>query len=228
MTSTGNLAGDPGPGGSLLKTVDRGQTWRRAANLPPGTSGGLHVLGDRDLLAFGSTSRPGGNGRLAFDLLMTSHDAGRSWKAVTIEDHAADDLVTLGEGTAVRLIRHDDSGPTDAFVTIDGGRTWSLKGSAPWYVGSFAPASASTWYGVLGAADALGPSFSRTTDAGRTWMPIPSVGLPADPGFGQLRFVDEKHGWAVVVGTARGEPSGPGLYATDDGGLSWRPITPGG
>ena len=227
MTSVGNLAGDPDPGGSLLKTVDRGQTWSVVAELPAGTSGGLHVLDATDMLAFGSTSRPGGNGRLAFDLLMTSHDAGRSWRATPIDDEAGD-LVTTGEGAAVRLVRHDDSGPTDAFVTTDGGRTWTLTGSAPWYIGSFSPVDASTWYGFLGAADGLGPSFSRTTDAGRTWMPIPSVGLPADPGFGQLRFVDEKHGWAVVVGGARGEPSGPGLYATDDGGLSWRPITPRG
>jgi photosystem II stability/assembly factor-like uncharacterized protein len=227
MTSVGNLAGEPDPGGSLLKTVDRGRTWTVVADLPAGTSGGLHALGDRDLLAFGSTSRPGGQGRLAFDLLMTSHDGGRSWKATPIEDPYVD-VVTLGQGAAIQLVRHDDSGPTDILMTTDGGKNWTLTGSAPWYIGSFAQASASTWYGVLGAADGLGPSFSRTTDAGRTWMPIPSVGLPPDPGFGQLRFVDEMHGWAVVVGGALGGPSGPpGLYATDDGGLSWRPITPG-
>ncbi|MBV9282592.1 MAG: hypothetical protein JOZ41_21145 [Chloroflexi bacterium] len=77
---------------------------------------------------------------------------------------------------------------------------------------------------------ALGASCSRpgtcpsiairvTTDGGRTWRPaIPKERIsPGDQTVGPVQFVDPLRGW-VAAG-----PSS--VYRTDNGGLSWHPVT---
>jgi photosystem II stability/assembly factor-like uncharacterized protein len=59
--------------------------------------------------------------------------------------------------------------------------------------------------------------MAATHDYGRTWSEIgaPPAGPPnGRHGVSQLRFLDVKHGWAY----------GPALYATHNGGKSWRAI----
>lgn len=60
-------------------------------------------------------------------------------------------------------------------------------------------------------------SVARTNDAGHTWhgIPAPVTGPPnGGTGVSQVRSLDGVHGWAF----------GPQLYATHDGGLTWRRI----
>jgi photosystem II stability/assembly factor-like uncharacterized protein len=56
----------------------------------------------------------------------------------------------------------------------------------------------------------------RTVDGGTTWKTLGSLSAPLtneDPtGLTELRFADDLHGWAY----------GPALWATNDGGASWR------
>jgi hypothetical protein len=57
-------------------------------------------------------------------------------------------------------------------------------------------------------------SVARTTDAGQTWtgVPAPMTGAPKGAsGVGQIRFLNDKDGWAF----------GPQLFATTDGGKTW-------
>jgi photosystem II stability/assembly factor-like uncharacterized protein len=64
-------------------------------------------------------------------------------------------------------------------------------------------------------------SVARTDDAGKTWygVPAPLAGAPdGASGVSQIRFLNSSYGWAF----------GPGLYATDDGGLHWTAVRTGG
>ena len=74
------------------------------------------------------------------------------------------------------------------------------------------------------------PVIVRTLDGGRTWTRIAAPdasldypgNLQAGSGISELRFADPLDGWAF----------GPGLWATHDGGLTWKQLTipglPGG
>ena len=60
-------------------------------------------------------------------------------------------------------------------------------------------------------------SIAETTDYGQTWhkVPAPSAGAPNGPhGVSQIRFRNSSNGWVF----------GPELWATHDGGHTWRPI----
>jgi photosystem II stability/assembly factor-like uncharacterized protein/tetratricopeptide (TPR) repeat protein len=58
-----------------------------------------------------------------------------------------------------------------------------------------------------------------TRDGGQTWTQIPKLVLPA---LRRIGFFDPRHGWALGCRSAM-YPSG--LFATDDGGQSWRPLS---
>ena len=60
-----------------------------------------------------------------------------------------------------------------------------------------------------------------TRDGGQTWTGNPKLVMPA---LRRLGFFDAQHGWAIGCPSAM-YPSG--VFATEDGGRSWRPL-PGG
>jgi photosystem II stability/assembly factor-like uncharacterized protein len=77
---------------------------------------------------------------------------------------------------------------------------------------------------VLGSATCAGApcaAIVRTTDGGRSWsgIPAPSTSIApsgqAPSGVNGLRFADALNGWAF----------GPELWATHDGGATWREVT---
>jgi photosystem II stability/assembly factor-like uncharacterized protein len=64
-------------------------------------------------------------------------------------------------------------------------------------------------------------SVARTDDAGKTWIgvPAPLTGPPdGATGVGQIRFLNGKDGWAF----------GPGLFATHNGGQTWKQVSTDG
>jgi photosystem II stability/assembly factor-like uncharacterized protein len=74
---------------------------------------------------------------------------------------------------------------------------------------------------VLGTARSCGPrpctAMAGTPDYGKTWTEVgaPPAGTPdGSAGVSQVRFLNGSIGWAY----------GPALYATHDGGASWRAI----
>lgn len=78
---------------------------------------------------------------------------------------------------------------------------------------------------LLGSATCTGqpcPAIVRTTDSGRTWQGIPAPAASITPpgglgaaGVSGLRFADALDGWAF----------GPDLWATHDGGATWRKVS---
>ncbi|HYY82692.1 MAG TPA: hypothetical protein VFD04_26405 [Actinomycetes bacterium] len=83
--------------------------------------------------------------------------------------------------------------------------------------------STSVGYALGGAPCAKPPctSLVRTRDGGRRWEGVPAPVAPLVPpgqaaaasAVSEVRFATERDGWVY----------GPGLYATHDGGASWRP-----
>ncbi len=103
-------------------------------------------------------------------------------------------------------------------TSIDDGRSWS-------------PVSAPSPRGAVGYLDALNwwwigsGSWSKSSDAGKTWTSIRNLGVP-EPLPGSLQLLDASHAWFGGMAGAR-----PLLESTGDGGVHWTmyllpPITP--
>jgi photosystem II stability/assembly factor-like uncharacterized protein len=69
------------------------------------------------------------------------------------------------------------------------------------------------------------PTILKSTDAGRTWAPLPSV-PPLEPGsyFGQVYFGDDIYEDVGVVSVAT-TGFATALYRTEDGGTSWQQVS---
>jgi len=106
------------------------------------------------------------------------------------------------------------------------GPAFGTAGQGPAPASGFQPTSVtfvgSTLGAVLGVAASCGTgpctAMAGTHDYGTTWTEIGAP--PAGPangkgGVSQVRFLNAKNGWAY----------GPALYATHDGGSSWRAIS---
>jgi len=111
--------------------------------------------------------------------------------------------------------------------TEDGGRQWRLQRCGVncllqsvcfinrkigWAAGGFAQPYSHTGCGVL--------LFTR--DGGQTWTGNPRLLLPA---LKRIIFTDDEHGWAIGFPSAM-YPSG--VFKSDDGGRSWRPLAGSG
>jgi photosystem II stability/assembly factor-like uncharacterized protein len=106
------------------------------------------------------------------------------------------------------------------------GPPFSSAGKGPSPARGFRPTSVTFVGGTLGAVLGVAAScgtgpctaVAGTHDYGKTWTEIGAP--PAGPangsgGVSQVRFLNAKNGWAY----------GPALYATHDGGSSWRAIS---
>jgi hypothetical protein len=86
-----------------------------------------------------------------------------------------------------------------------------------WAVG-YAPCTGHAWHSC--------PAALSSHDAGHTWTSIPAPGTA--PYRGEIRFANNRDGWVIAqAGIGDHEPTdGWGvLYATHDGGSTWRTIT---
>ncbi len=128
-----------------------------------------------------------------------------------------------GANTASTARPNPAQAPSESPVTGAGGRPVGPAGGP--VPKGFDPVSV-TWIStaqgwVLGTAPCGHPpctSILRTRDGGRTWrgVPAPKVELAGvGAGAAHIRFADAANGWLF----------GPSLWATHDGGVSWREVT---
>jgi photosystem II stability/assembly factor-like uncharacterized protein len=74
--------------------------------------------------------------------------------------------------------------------------------------------------GWVGLRDDSGASLAKTTDGGRTWQRIGPAHFPGIGSLEELRFIDERRGFAIAL-AAHGAFPRSLVLVTDDGGASW-------
>lgn len=172
--------------------------------------------------------------------LVESVDGGRTWRAVSLLGEA--DLHTI-VAVRDRLVAYDSTGER-VLVSSDGGRSWDTRSEAALTDLAVHPAQPDRM-----AAISVDGTMRTSSDGGRTW----TTGVGAPPGVAVLRWSAEglyaggRNGalyragatgdWASVH-TFDGEVEalaaagdvlyasveGSGIYASRDGGTSWRQL----
>ena len=138
-------------------------------------------------------------------ILLSTHDGGLTWTRVA---HGlpltALRLVTPERAFAVR--------GSQLLASADGGRHWRVlrAGARP-----LALAFADARHGAY----VSGPSLFRTDDGGRTWSRFPQ---PCPEYFGGFELVTPSRGYLLCGGQPATIEMEKTLYATADGGRSWR------
>ena len=177
---------------------------------------------------------------LQFDVASTTN-AGASWSVTSIDlsnvniEHV-DEIGPKGQIDFVDSLRGwvnfsmaSSSNFADGLLlaTEDGGRTWKRPQDEPGVRGSIHFVTANEGWLAGGPG---GQHLYVTRDGSKSWQEAqltspPEVGLDASPAFALPIFQGNKHGFLPV--TYKG-PGGPNvtvvLFATDDDGLSWKPV----
>lgn len=192
--------------GQLVATTDGGATWTML------TSPSGNPIRFRDASTGWTTGGPLG------ERLWLTRDGGRTWADASLrktdgERYELPTFFTARDGV-LPITTVEPSGAAITFrLSRNGGLTWSeirgpirSAGSSTFHT---AIVDASTWYV---ASD--GPSWAiyLGQDEGRSWRQIKPDGLSAPPS--ELAFVNALTGWALA----------DGVYRTDDGARTWRPI----
>ncbi len=216
-------AEDFGPDSShLFRTTDGGKTWTPiGAGLP--TAAGLQQIFETQ----SSTFRASGEGWLgaihqpAPTVFMTAN-GGATWQTIelfaTFGTDYYDATVRLIPGTAVVAFVSDDSGrPLGAFMSSDGGASWSGMAFPP--VGGVSP-------GELTFVDADhwwlfdSGSVYTTDDSGRSWLYLHDLAFVSSSWTSvSAGAIDQGHAWWALTSAANSEVSS--LAMTSDGGENW-------
>jgi photosystem II stability/assembly factor-like uncharacterized protein len=219
---------------SLQVSDDSGRSWAPAPVQPrvQGSVARLVRVGGKDAWIASSAEWSGGG--VVAGWLLATHDAGATWQPLV--DPAAmeycdpklmaaadpQNLWMLCGGVPATIMQGKA-----LFTSTDGGKTWSRRADAMppgegglnnlplvGHVSDLATISSRVAFIALGRY-----TLYATSDGGRIWVPsIPIDQTTArDAGVEVVRFVDDKHGWAV---------SGPNvIYWTDNGGVTWQAVT---
>src|SRR3989440_7656842 len=128
---------------------------------------------------------------------------------------AAVDFIDPRTGWVVVL---SEAGEYRVLHTANAGETWTrqLSGQSKsrlQYLKFFNRSSGV--FAVVGTR----PVLRRTSDGGRTWSNLPALTPTAT--VASWSFADVDHGWMLVNGADRPDPSTARLYRTEDGGRNW-------
>ena len=233
MTTASRPAGSaPGPGAGA---AHRRRRWGLGAALialaATATVGGWYVgqtraAGDRPLERFSHVHGLDAPAWAAGDLFVATHHGlarvtpGGAWTAVGDERHdlmgfrahpsEADTLYASGHPD----LRSDLANPTGLLVSTDRGRRWrplALAGHADFHSLSVQQGDGD----VLVGFNAMAAELLRSLDGGTTWAAL-DAGAPLQAGGILSLEVHPTDPDRLLAGT----PSG--LWATDDGGATWR------
>jgi photosystem II stability/assembly factor-like uncharacterized protein len=219
-----------GNNGTVVRTVDGGATWTRAA-VP-----GSESLDFRDIEAFGAGTAyvlAIGNGDKS--RIYKTEDGGKSWtlQFTNPDARAFYDAIAFWDVNTGIAVGDPVDGRFTILRTGDGGRTWERVPAAniPEALpgdGAFAASgtclvtlgSRHAWFGTGGAARAR---VYRSTDQGLTWAvaDTPITAGNASSGVFSLAFSDTSHGIAVGGDYRLERETGDNLATTSDGGRTW-------
>ena len=127
------------------------------------------------------------------------------------------DLAVLSQRQLVAI------GSSSFLVSSDGGGTWQASAPGVKGIGGGFVLDRSRWWAASASTGSRRVTVAHTTNAGRSWT---RTTLPATyrDGYGAacFSFEDAHHGWLTVGSVHSGAFAGADLYATSDGGASWR------
>jgi photosystem II stability/assembly factor-like uncharacterized protein len=222
-----------GANGTVLRTADGGASWQK---LPVPDADRLDF---RDIDAVSETTAYAlsiGSGPAS--RIYKTADAGAHWTLQFTNDDPKAFFDAMAFWDANRGLAVSDSvdGRFVIIITGDGGRTWSRvpAGALPPALpneGAFA--GSGTNIAVLGGDRAwIGTGAStrcrvlHTADGGRTWQIAETpLAASASAGIFSVAFRDRLHGLAVGGDYRREKDAIDNAAATDDGGVTWKPIS---
>jgi photosystem II stability/assembly factor-like uncharacterized protein len=175
---SGRVAWASGSEGTVLRTTDRGRTWRDVG--PPGTRElefrGLKAFDARNAVIMSVGDDPG-----AFRIYRTS-DGGRHWRITNQNRHpdAFYDCIAFFDRKRGLVMSDPVEGRFRILVTADGGRSWRVsppRNMPPAHPDEYGFAASNTCITTVGERHAWfgsgGPSGGRvfrSSDGGRTWQ----------------------------------------------------------
>lgn len=213
-------------GNAILATSDGGQNWTDK----------YRARGKVWSLSFVSTTQ---GWAAADDGLLATQDGGATWNRLPTPGNRGlygVNFVDASNGWYM-YISGDAENPNILLHTEDGGKTSKpVTHPCPEYWGSrpFSFVSPLTGYMVCGSGPGAfveGKKLLKTLDGGQTWQTVSETKfgeqeapgkLPSGGNVGDLFFLDSTHGWFSTRYKMYG-----GLYATADGGQTWRNVKVG-
>lgn len=221
-----------GASGTVLRTADGGASWQ-PLRIPE-----AEKLDFRDIDAVSKTTAyalsigPGQASRI-----YKTSDSGAHWALQFTNDDPKAFFDAMAFWDANRGLAVSDSvdGRFVIVTTSDGGRTWTrvpsdtLPSALP-NEGAFA--GSGTNVAVIGSDRAwIGTGAStrsrmlRTADGGRTWQIADTpLAASASAGIFSVAFRDRLHGLTVGGDYRKEKDAVDNAAATDDGGVTWRPV----
>ena len=195
-----------GYNGTVIRSTDRGLSW---ALMPFPNSGDLHDVYFNDALHGFAAGDSG---------LFRTVDGAASWSAVATPLQESWRCITF-RSPLIGFCGGGWFGTGALLRTLDGGATWEVVFSdATIPVAAVQFPSVDTGYAVQ-------YSYSwevlKTTDGGANWSAVPIQPMSSLTNLEGLHFVDADHGYA-------GGWYLPTFIRTDDGGLTWSDVDPGG
>lgn len=221
-----------GSGGTFLRTVDTGATWK-AAKVPGAADldfRAVHAFDDKTaiLLSIGTGEKSRvyktADGGASWNLLYTNPDPKGFFDAIAFWD--ASHGIILGDPVDGHFV---------ILTTSDGGVTWTRRKTPPAQPQEGAFAASNSCLTVHGAREVWfgsgGPNGARvfhSTDGGDTWMvsKTPVRNDSAAAGIFALEFSDSRHGIAVGGDYNKPAESVGNIAVTLDGGKTWGAAAP--
>ena len=215
-----------GAEGTVLRTVDGGQTWQ------PRPVPGAEKLDFRDVdamsehVAYALSIGPGEPSRI-----YKTSDGGGRWDLQFANTDPKVFLDAMAFRDATRGVAFSDSvdGRFVILTTGDGGRAWSRVPAdrlPPALPGEGAFAASGTNVAVHGAAAVwIGTTAGRvlrSSDGGRSWaVSATPIGTNGSAGIFSIAFRDARHGVVVGGDYNKENEAGDNAASSSDGGITW-------
>jgi photosystem II stability/assembly factor-like uncharacterized protein len=231
---TNNVVWASGTGGTVIRTVDGGQSW--SVMIVPGADKldlrGIRAFDENNAVLISSGPAEKGQARI-----YRTSDGGKTWNQALEEKRAGIffDAIAFWDRDHGIVLSDPVEGKFALFTTSDGGATWkqiapaSLPAALP-NEGAFAASNSclavqgdkNVWFGTGGASVAR---VFRSPDRGQTWTVSDTPMHPTNNSSGifSLRFKGFKDGIAVGGDYAHADSSPvPNSLYSSDRGRSWK------